>query len=118
MVFQPRRGAPVYVYQLTWETPVNGGALCTPHTLDIPFMFDNVDKSRVLVGPGEEPGRLADMMSDAWLSFAKPGEPKSELMPEWKAYSPRNRWVMQIDLEPEMVKDPERAAREVLSAGD
>lgn len=112
---QARSGAPVYVYRLTWETPVNGGIFRSPHTLDIPMMFDNVELSRVLVGPGEEPERIANMMADAWVSFARMGTPSSDLLPEWPRYSPDSRMVMEFDLEPAVADDPERGAREILS---
>ncbi len=109
-------GAPVYMYRLDWETPVNGGMLKAPHTLDIPFMFDNVDETRVFVGAGEEPERLAEMMSDAWISFAKTGTPSSELLPAWPAYSPDQRLVMSFDIEPEVLDYPEGEMREIMAA--
>ncbi len=34
--------APVFLYYFTSETPVQGGRPKTPHTLEIPFAFDNV----------------------------------------------------------------------------
>ncbi|MBC2779073.1 carboxylesterase/lipase family protein [Parasphingopyxis sp. GrpM-11] len=114
---QARTGAPVYMYQLAWETPVDGGQLRAPHMLDIPLMFDNVERSRVFVGLGEEPQRMADMMSDAWISFARTGVPSSDTLPDWPRYMPDSRMVMQLDLEPGIVADPERGAREILSAG-
>jgi para-nitrobenzyl esterase len=36
-------GAPAYMYEFTWKTPVLGGILRTPHTLCIPFVFGNCD---------------------------------------------------------------------------
>lgn len=107
-------GAPVYVYWLTWETPVNGGIFRSPHTLEMPLMFDNVEESRVLLGPGDEPVRMGAMMSDAWISFARSGKPSSALLPEWTPYSPDARLIMQFDLDPRMVEDPERRARELM----
>ncbi|WP_298023233.1 carboxylesterase/lipase family protein [uncultured Parasphingopyxis sp.] len=112
---QARAGAPVYMYRLTWETPVNGGIFRSPHTLDIPMMFDNVELSRVLVGPGEAPQRIADQMSEAWISFARTGTPSSDHLPDWPRYTPDSRMVMQFDLEPNVADDPERGAREILS---
>jgi len=109
-------GAPIYVYQLTYETTVQNGLYKTPHTLDIPFMFNNVDKARVLVGPGPNPEKLAAMMSDAWLNFARTGVPSSKLLPQWPAYSTADRSVMQFNVMPQVVSDPERGARELLSA--
>ncbi len=102
-----QQGAPVYMYWLTQETPVVGGSLKTPHTLDIPYMFSNVHLSRPLVGTGEEPQIMADMMSDAWISFAKTGTPSSELLPEWPAFTADDMKAMKLDIEPEVVTAPE-----------
>ncbi len=106
-------GAPVYVYKLTWETPVAGGALRTPHTLDMPFMFANADESAALVGTGDAPKKMEAMMSDAWLSFAKTGVPASPLLPNWPAYTLEKRAVMEFDLTPKVVDDPEKGLREL-----
>ena len=111
-----QNGAPVYVYQLTYETPVQGGTYKSPHTLDIPFMFNNVDKSRVLVGEGKDAETMGAMMSDAWLAFAKTGVPASPLLPKWEPYNPTTRTVMQLNLKPAMVSDPEKGAREIMAA--
>lgn len=105
--------APVYVYRLTWETPVADGALRSPHTLDIPLMFDNAAESAALVGTGPEAATMAEMMSDAWLAFAKTGTPSSDLLPEWEAYTPEKRMVMEMDVEPRLVDDPEKAIRTI-----
>ncbi|MAY78854.1 carboxylesterase/lipase family protein [Citromicrobium sp. WPS32] len=107
--------APVYVYRLTWETPIGGGMLRTPHTLDIPLMFDNAVESAALVGAGEDAQIMAEMMSDAWIAFAKTGTPSSELLPEWKAYTPKTRNVMELNVEPRLVDDPEKDIRELPS---
>src|SRR6185436_5364942 len=36
---------PVYLYYFRWETPIDGGRLKSPHTIEIPFAFDNVKVS-------------------------------------------------------------------------
>lgn len=105
--------APVYVYRLMWETPVGDGALKSPHTLDIPLMFNNAAISSALVGTGEEAQRMAQMMSDAWIAFARSGTPESALLPEWKRYDTTTRYVMELDIEPRLVSDPEREVREI-----
>ena len=103
--------APVFVYRLTWETPVGGGMLRSPHTLDIPLMFNNAKESAALVGQGKDAETMAAMMSDAWLSFARTGTPASDLMPRWTPYTPDKRMVMELDLKPRVVDDPEAAIR-------
>ena len=112
-----QNGAPVYMYWLTYETDTNNGILRAPHTLDIPFMFDNAEESRILVGSGDGPIKLADMMSDAWISFARTGTPSSDQLPEWVAYTAEDRKVMKLDTDPAMVTEPERGARRILSGG-
>ncbi|MAP95923.1 MAG: carboxylesterase [Ponticaulis sp.] len=111
-------GAPVYMYQLYYDTDANDGVFKSPHTLDIPYMFNNVEETRVLAGSGDDPLKLEAMMSDAWISFAKTGVPSSELLPEWTPYEPSERAVMRFDVEPSVVNDPEKGAREILSAAN
>ena len=89
--------------------------LRSPHTLDIPLMFDNAVESAALVGTGEDAQIMADMMSDAWIAFAKTGTPSSELLPEWKPYTPASRNVMELDVTPQLVDDPEKDIRELPS---
>src|SRR6185312_13366313 len=66
--------APVYLYYFRWETPVQGGRLKSPHTIEIPFAFDNVKVSASLTGGGPEAMALADKVSDAWIAFARAGD--------------------------------------------
>jgi para-nitrobenzyl esterase len=47
--------ARVYLYYFTWETPVQGGRLKSPHTMEIPFAFDNVKISARMTGGGLRP---------------------------------------------------------------
>jgi para-nitrobenzyl esterase len=100
--------APVYMYQLTWETPVAKGRLRCPHALEIPLVFDNVEKARNFVGRGEEPQTVADQMSAAWLAFARTGDPG------WPAYDTTRRATMVFDLESRVVEDPTPEVRKVL----
>ena len=42
--------APVYMYYFTWRSPVRDGKLKTFHTLEIPFVTDNVDNATSMTG--------------------------------------------------------------------
>jgi para-nitrobenzyl esterase len=77
--------AAVFVYTLTWETPVLNGRLGAPHTLEIPFVFDTVDSSP-LTGSGEDRYPLAARMRDAWVAFARSGDPNHAGLPPWPRY--------------------------------
>jgi para-nitrobenzyl esterase len=103
-----QKAAPAYMYYLIWETPVVNGLFKSPHTLDIPFMFDNVDKARVLVGPGPEPEALARQMSGAWLAFARTGNPN------WPSYTAERRATMLFDVNSRVADDPNGEIRKIL----
>jgi para-nitrobenzyl esterase len=107
-------GAPVYVYQLVWETPVGGGIFKSPHTLEIPFVFANAAKAAVLVGTGPEVAALERQMSDAWLAFARTGDPNVSGLPRWPAYDAARRPTMVFDATSRVVDDPDRGIREAL----
>ncbi|HLZ75668.1 carboxylesterase/lipase family protein [Phenylobacterium sp.] len=102
--------APVWMYLLTWETPVAKGRLRSPHAIEIPLVFDNVEKARNFVGRGDEPQVVADQMSTAWLAFAKTGDPG------WPAYDAKTRATMLFGLESRVVNDPLPGVRAVLQS--
>ncbi|MDM7994295.1 MAG: carboxylesterase/lipase family protein [Acidobacteriota bacterium] len=109
-----QKGAPVYVYQLAWETPVNGGRLRAHHALDLPLVFDNVGNGRSMVGPGSEPQQLADRMGSAWIAFARTGNPNTEGLPQWPEYDTARRATMIFDTNSRVVYDPYAEIRRIL----
>jgi para-nitrobenzyl esterase len=86
------------MYQLIWETPAGRGQLKSPHALEIPLDFDNVEKARSFVGRGEDPQVLADQMSEAWLAFARSGDPNCAAIPQWPAYDAETRATLMFAL--------------------
>jgi para-nitrobenzyl esterase len=108
--------APVYVYLLAWETPVDGGRLRSHHALDLPLVFNNVETSRSMVGPGPEPQRVADQMSSAWIAFARSGNPNTEGLPRWRAYDLKSRATMIFNLDSHLQNDPYSEIRRILLA--
>jgi para-nitrobenzyl esterase len=104
-----RRG-PVYLYYFRWETPLDGGRYRAPHTVEIPFVFHNLDASPWTAGvPGSAP--LADQVSDAWLAFARSGNPNTARLPEWPAFDGERRATMVFDTRSAAVDDPLREQR-------
>ena len=47
-----------------------------------------------MVGPGPEPQRLADLMSSAWIAFARSGNPNANALPQWPPYDLKSRATM------------------------
>ena len=104
-------GAPVWLYLFNWNTPVDDGKWRSPHALEIGFVFDNVANSASMSGTGEEQQRVADIMADTWIAFARNGDPNNAAIPEWPPYDIETRPVMVLDESPELVPDARGAQR-------
>ena len=102
--------APVFVYLFTWETPVLGGRLKSPHALEIPFVFDTLETAP-LTGDSSTRFALADKMSRTWLAFARSGNPNNDSIPRWPEYSSNERPTLIFDNECHVVNDPYRQER-------
>lgn len=105
-----QQAAPVFAYLFTWETPVLGGRLKSPHALEIPFVFDTLASSAMA---GDSPTRfaLAEKMSSTWIAFARTGSPNNDAIPNWPAYTAERRPTMIFDDSCRVENDPYRAER-------
>jgi para-nitrobenzyl esterase len=107
--------APVYMYLFTWETPVEGGKRHSPHTVELPFVFNNVLEQPEEVGNGPELQPLADKVSGAWTAFARTGSPSTPGSPKWLAYTAGERQTMIINNEWKLVNDPRHDVRLIMN---
>lgn len=80
-------GAPVYTYMFAWESPVLDGILRSTHCMEIPFVFNNADIHASMTGGGKDALELAEKMSQAWINFARTGDPNTEDLPQWPVYN-------------------------------
>ena len=67
-------------------------------------------------GTGEAQQALADVMSEAWLAFARTGNPNHDGLPEWPAYDTENRATMVFDDTPLVMNDPRGRERAIIDA--
>lgn len=81
----------------SWESPVLDGVLRSTHCMEIPFVFNNADIHASMTGGGDEAMKLADRMSDAWIAFARTGNPNTPSLPEWPAYDKEGGATMIFD---------------------
>lgn len=91
-------------YLFTWATPAFGGVVKSCHALEIPFVFGvlgNQGAALFLGGPvGDDLRELSVAMQDAWLSFARDGDPG------WPAWNAQTRPAQRFDVERELLSDP------------
>lgn len=111
-----RGGAPAWLYEFTWKTPVLGGMLKTPHTLCLPFVFGNTGIAKDFTGTGPEQEALTRTVMGAWIAFARTGNPNHAGLPEWTPYDPAERATMIFDAECRLAHDPKPADRARINA--
>ena len=95
-----------YMYEFAWQPPAFDGHLGACHALEMPFVFDNLDKEGFegLVGTNP-PQQVADAMHAAWVAFATSGNPG------WPQFDLKRRATMRFDTTSELVEDPLSAER-------
>ncbi len=100
------KSAPVYMYSFDFEP----SALKAAHGAEIPFVFANASAS-----PNARPGAkdVEDAMSDAWIAFARTGEPNHGGLPTWPTYDAQRRATMVFDVKSQVVNDPRAPERKV-----
>jgi para-nitrobenzyl esterase len=106
---QLAQSADVWEYQFNWATPAMGGMLGACHAIELPFLFGLAADPRLTGFLGEDPPvGLAEAMQDAWLNFARTGDPGSD----WPRYDLDHRTVRTFDAESSTVEDPGADARQ------
>jgi para-nitrobenzyl esterase len=69
-----------------------------------------VKTSRLTSSSPEAPG-LADKVSDAWISFARKGDPNTPKLPRWPAFNAKDRPTMVFNNVSKVENDPIREQR-------
>ncbi len=108
-----------WVYQMNFQG-ASGRAM---HTIDIPFMFDNIAMAKGQVGTDpaqvEAANALAAIMSQMLITYGRTGNPNGDAkgptqdgaLPYWPAYDLKNRSTMMWERKPRVKNDPRGAER-------
>ena len=107
--------APAYLYWFTWKTPILSGRPRAFHCAEIPFVFDNTDRCENMTGGGPDARVLGAIMSDAWIQFARTGDPNHPRMPRWDAFSPSRQQTMIFDNRSVQVNGPDAAEQDSIA---
>ncbi|MFI1711791.1 carboxylesterase/lipase family protein [Streptomyces griseoruber] len=103
-----------YTYEFAWRSKALDGELGATHAVELPFVFDLVERPELngpnaLLGPDKPPADLATRVHEAWIRFARTGDPG------WDPYDTERRATMRIDAEWTQVDDPRSQERQVWS---
>ncbi|MEO6341259.1 MAG: carboxylesterase/lipase family protein [Caulobacteraceae bacterium] len=106
--------APTWLYRFDWETNMLGGRMRSPHTIEMPFVFNNIKAGAPLVGEDPATYALANRVSGAWLAFADKGDPNTSGLPRWPAYTAPTRDTMLLNTQSRVAQDPDHDQRVLL----
>lgn len=102
------RHQPTYMYLLTYRSTSSYRKYDSAHTMEIPFVFGVIDDLDVIAFTGRNPHRLALMkqVQQAWINFARLGNPNHPGLPAWPQYDENTRATMELGINSKVVNDP------------
>jgi para-nitrobenzyl esterase len=107
-----RQGGPTWVYQLDYPSRSDGGRYGAYHTLDIALVFANTGAKGSDTGDDAPARKVSAAMSEAFLRFAKTGDPSGGSLGAWPHYDLKQRGTMIFDVDSRVTNDPRKAERE------
>jgi para-nitrobenzyl esterase len=87
----------------TWSSPALNGILGACHALEIGFVFGTIDDQ--FCGTGPEAEKLSEKIQEAWVTFARTGNPSCNRLGKWLPYG-QNRTTMILGKACSLEDDP------------
>jgi para-nitrobenzyl esterase len=108
---QPR----CFAYSFEWTPRLTEGRVGACHGLELPFVFGSLRSAvmRATLGVNPKAQRLCDRMQQAWIAFARHGDPGHGGLPAWPAYTSEARSTMSFANECTLREDPHARGREI-----
>lgn len=107
--------APAYLYLFAWQTPMLDGRPRAFHCSELAFAFYNTDGCAHMTGGSAEARDLSARVSDAWINFARKGDPNHAGLPKWPVFAADKVPSMIFDKKCEVKFDHDREAREIVA---
>ncbi len=107
--------APAYCYQFAWQTPLLNGRPMAFHCSEIAFAFDNTDRCENMTGGGQAARDLAAKVSEAWIHFARTGDPNHPGVPHWSALTAATNATMIFDNHCEVRNNFDQKLQDIVS---
>ena len=103
-------GASAYLYRFDYNPKVVlDGRVRAFHCAEMAYAFDNVDRCLNATGGTAEARALSAKMADAWLAFARTGNPNHPGLAHWPAVTTAAAANMHFDAVCTVREDPDRA---------
>ncbi len=104
-----------YMYLFSWKSPAFDGELGAFHALELPFVFGVFDTViGKLAGDDLAKDDLSTQVQDAWIAFARSGDPNHPGLPSWRPYDASERQTMVFDRQSALRRAPLEAERQAL----
>ena len=97
----------VWMARFSWPATALDGRLGACHAIEIPFLFTGGGNLGGMTPEEGPPEHLAHAIQDAWVAFARNGDPNTSALPEWPRYETTRRLVMELDDECRVIADPD-----------
>ena len=103
-------GAGAYLYRFDYNPgTVLDGRVRAFHCAEMAYAFDNVDRCLNATGGTAEARALSAKMADAWIAFARTGDPNHKGLPHWPPVSGTATPNMLFDAACTVKDEPDRA---------
>lgn len=110
-----QNAAPVFMYRVDYQPRVADRILRSPHGTEVPLVFGTKVPVE-FIGDGPEVDALSATMMDAWLRFAKTGNPAGKAL-AWPRYDASSRKTMIFDAPCHVASDPDPVSRDPVARG-
>lgn len=108
--------APVYNYIFAWPSPILDYFWGAGHSSEIPFVFDNIALAEESTGGGKDAYALAEKVSQAWINFARSGNPNHAGLPIWPAFTQQHGATMIFDNHCEVLVDHDKELMSLIAS--
>ena len=110
-----RQGAPTWVYRFDLPWTEDGGKWGAPHTVDIGYVFRNLDRPGAMPGETAAARRISDEISGAFAALARTGAPLHAGLTVWPEYRVPARETLVFGSQTRALQDPRGAERRLFS---
>lgn len=109
------RRQPTYMYLFTYRSTSTFRKYDSAHSMELPFVFGVIDDLDVIAFTGRDSHREALMkqIQQAWINFARTGDPNHPGLPKWAKYDEKTRATMELGIDCQMANDPRSDERRV-----